>query len=101
MARLQQHHISYEPEWQVELTMQMHRCISRIQITKATTEQYARLTNYIHSLTDEWNRMRKELDIGGDYRVTKPKGRTKTRKMVRREGRKIASRFNSERILIS
>ena len=86
MARIQRHHITYEPEWTVELTMQMHQCISRIQITKATEEQYARITNYIHSLTMEWNRMRKELDIGGDYRIRKPQGgRKKKRKMVRRK----------------
>lgn len=76
MARIQRHHINYEPGWIVELTMQMHRCISRIQITKATHEQYARITNFMHALAHEWCRMRQELDIndGIDLRAKKPKG---------------------------
>ena len=41
----------------------MHRLLVVIQRTKASTEQYARLTNFIHSLVHEWNRMRRELDI--------------------------------------
>lgn len=68
MARIQEHHITYEPEWTVELTMQMHRCISRIQQTRATPEQYARVTNFMHSVAVEWNRMRQELDTGLDLR---------------------------------
>lgn len=73
MAILQYHHITYDPEWDVELTMQMHKTITRIQSTRATPEQYARVTNFMHALSREWNRMRQELDTGLDLRQKKPK----------------------------
>ncbi len=69
MARIQLHHITYNPEWTVELNMLQHRTISRIQISHATPQRYADLTNFLHAVTYEWNRMRKELDLGGDLRV--------------------------------
>jgi len=73
-ARVQKHHITYKPvEWEVELKMSWHRVISRIQITRATPEQYRLLINFIHSLTHECNRMRKELDTGLDLRDIKGK----------------------------
>ena len=73
MARIQNHHITYEPEWIVEINMLMHRTISRIQITKATPEAYAGLTNFVHAVNFEHNRMRQELDLGLDLRQLKPK----------------------------
>ena len=69
---LQAHHITYEPEWTVLLTNQMHRCISRIQNTRATEEQYAKLVNFLHAVMFEANRMRAELDTGQDLRAKKP-----------------------------
>lgn len=69
MAKLQGHHISYDSEWIVEITAQMHRVITTIQRTKGSPEQYARLTNFLHAITAEWNRMRRELDTGADLRV--------------------------------
>ena len=80
MARMQGHHITYTPEWKVDLNMLMHRTISRIQITKATTQQYADVTNFLHALSYEWNRMRKELDIGGDRREIFPGTKKKKEK---------------------
>ena len=78
MATLQRHHITYDPEWTVDLNMLMHRTISRIQITKATSEQYAWLTNFVHAVNFEHNRMRQELDCPGlDLRQVRPKGRVK------------------------
>jgi hypothetical protein len=77
MARIQLHHISYNPEWKVELTRQMHTVVGTIQGTKASIEQYARISNFIHALTTEWNRIRAELDLGNiDLRIVKP-GRSK------------------------
>jgi hypothetical protein len=73
MARIQEHHITYRPEWKVELNMLMHRTISRIQQTKATGQQYADVTNFMHSVSYEWNRMRQELDTGEDLRVVESK----------------------------
>ena len=78
MAIIQNHHITYsgekgEKEWVVELTMMAHRMISRIQMTRATEEQYVMATNLVHALTAEWNRLRRELDCGGDYRVVRNK----------------------------
>lgn len=83
MAIMQNHHITYEPEWDVPLGMAMHRVISRVQTTKATMEQYVKLTNYLHAITFEWNRMRSELDIGLDLRIKKPKKQVKIEKMKR------------------
>ena len=74
MAQIQGHHITYDPEWVLDLTNQMHRCISRIQNTKATSEQYARVINFLHSVSYEANRMRQELDTGLDLRIIKKKG---------------------------
>ena len=74
---LQAHHIIYEPEWMVPLTNQMHRVISRIQNTRATPEQYVKLTNFLHSVAHEWNRMRMELDTGLDLRADKFKPKEK------------------------
>ena len=62
MAILNTHHITYDPEWTVEIPAYQHRTISIIQRTKATEERYALLTNFMHSLAHEWNRMREELD---------------------------------------
>jgi hypothetical protein len=73
MARIQEHHITYRPEWKVELNMLMHRTISRIQQTKATGQQYADVTNFMHAVAYEWNRMRQELDTGEDLRVVESK----------------------------
>lgn len=63
MAKINRHHITYDPEWVVELTGQQHRLITVIQNTKASEEQYARLVNFLHALTFEINRIRQELDI--------------------------------------
>ena len=88
MARLNMHHITYNPEWTVEITNQMHRCISRIQITRATDEQYMRLVNFQHAISYETNRMRQELDVNldakekVDLRVVIPKGRKKIKRTI-------------------
>lgn len=54
----------------------MHRTIHRIQNTRATPQQYADLTNFMHAVAYEWGRMRMELDLKQDFRVlpTKAKG---------------------------
>ncbi len=76
MARIQGHHIVYEDsptsggkEWVLELNMLQHRTISRVQITKATPQAFADLTNFMHAVAYEWNRMRQELDVEVDLRV--------------------------------
>lgn len=81
MARIQNHHITYEPEWVVGINMLMHRTISRIQVTKATSEAYAGLTNFVHAVNYEHNRMRQELDCPGlDLRQLRPKKKKKKKK---------------------
>lgn len=62
--RTQMHHIRYDPEWTVELTGQMHRVITTLQNTNPSPEQYARITNFVHSVVEEWQRMRRDLDTG-------------------------------------
>jgi len=91
-ARLQMHHVTYDPSWELELTSQMHRTISRIQNTIATPEQYARVINFLHSVSFEANRMRCELDICQDCRIvsTKKKSDVKpTGKEVKSLGKKV------------
>ncbi len=63
------HHIIYEKlepimeeEWTVEIPAFLHRHLYIIQKWKATPERYAALTSFVHSITHEWNRMRRELD---------------------------------------
>jgi len=63
-SKPQLHHVDYKNDWIVELTGQMHRVITTIQNTNASPEQYARITNFVHSILFEWNRMRLELDTG-------------------------------------
>ena len=62
MARINRHHITYEPEWIVEINGLQHKTISTIQRTKARPETYAALTNFVHAVIQEWQRMRSELD---------------------------------------
>lgn len=83
MARLQQHHVTYDPEWMLEITLQQHQCISRIQSTKATPEQYAHLVNFLHAVSFECNRMRMELDLKGDHRQRIPEALRKARQEIR------------------
>ncbi len=87
--RLQRHHVRYKPAWDVELTGQMHRVITTIQNTNASPEQYARITNFLHSLVEEWNRIRMELDTGVKVpKARRPKKKEtiklKTRKKLKR-----------------
>ena len=60
--RLQTHHVSYDPEWTVELQNYMHKTITIIQNAKPTQERYAGLVNFMHALCWEFNRYRAYLD---------------------------------------
>ena len=67
MAQIQRHHIEYEPEeWIVEIKGFMHRTLTFIQRTNPTPGQYAILTDFLHAVVSEWNRYRRELDLGDD-----------------------------------
>lgn len=59
----QGHHITYEPEWIVDINALQHKTLTTIQRTSATPENYANLTNFVHAVLFEWNRMRQQLDI--------------------------------------
>jgi len=74
-ARINRHHIVYDPEWVVEVNYTQHKVLTIIQRTKATPEKYADLTNFVHSVIHEWNRMRMELDTGLDLRIEQNKGK--------------------------
>ena len=58
----QKHHITYKPEWTVELNGWEHKAISIIQKKKATGKNYAAVTNFLHAVAHEWNRIRCQLD---------------------------------------
>lgn len=66
MPRINNHHIKYKPEWVVELAALEHKAISVIQRSNASMDLYSRVTNFVHSLSEEWNRVRMELDTGLD-----------------------------------
>ena len=63
---INRHHITYDPEWIVEINGIQHRALMAIQRMNATPENYARLTNFVHAVVYEWNRIRQELDIEAD-----------------------------------
>jgi hypothetical protein len=70
----------------------MHTVVGTLQVTKGSIEQYARVTNFIHAISTEWNRMRMELDLGNglDCRIvhagkSRPIIRTKPTKGKRNE----------------
>ena len=46
----QKHHITYKPEWTVELTGWEHKIITHIQRRKAGGENYAATANLMHAL---------------------------------------------------
>lgn len=65
------HHIVYNKDmpdggWTVELNGIQHQTLTAIQRMKATPQNYASLTNFLHAVSYEWNKMRQELDIGGN-----------------------------------
>jgi len=62
MAIMQNHHITYDPEWVVELNSLQHKLLTIMQRTKASPSKYANWTNFVHAIMHEWNRMRAELD---------------------------------------
>ena len=63
---IQTHHISYDPEWTVDIKGTMHKCLTLIQRTNPTPGQYAILTGFVHAVMYEWNRYRMELDLEDD-----------------------------------
>jgi len=77
----------------------MHRTVSRIQHTRATQQQYADVTNFVHSVAAEWNRMRRELDLGGDLRVTS-NGAGKLVRELRRENRELKKKLTELRKIL-
>lgn len=64
----QTHHIIYKndelgtEDWTVSLNGIQHQTVTAIQRTKATPEKYAALTNFVHAVSYEWNKMRAKLD---------------------------------------
>ena len=60
------HHITYEPEWTVELNGHFHRAITTLQRMKSTPDNYAKATNLMHAVCQEWQRIRRELDTEGE-----------------------------------
>ena len=76
MPKLNNHHVSYDPEWTVQVGYQEHKVLTNIQRSNATEELYARVENLMVALTHEKNRIRMELDLGVDckefFRGPKP-----------------------------
>jgi len=61
MGVIQKHHITYEPEWIVEIPARWHREITFIQRRKATPEFEYHLRNLIMALNHELNRVNLQL----------------------------------------
>lgn len=65
MAKLNLHHISYDPEWTVDLPWTVHKSLWPYQKAKATEERYRLVTNIMHAWGEVWQRMRRDLDVEG------------------------------------
>lgn len=63
---LQTHHITYEPEWTVELKGWQHKAVTLMQRLNPTAENYANVINFQTAINHEVNRIRKELDTKGE-----------------------------------
>ena len=72
MAVIQKHHITYEPEFIVQLWARWHREITFIQNTKATPEFERLLKNFVIALQHEWHRVNFQL-YELDSKNTNPK----------------------------
>ncbi len=57
MARINKHHITYDPEWIVELWARWHREITFISNTKATPEFRDYLHNFMISIQHQYTRV--------------------------------------------
>ena len=68
-ARINEHHIYYDPDWIVELNWLQHKTVTNVQQMNATGENFAKVTNFMHALSHEWNRMRASLDTEEDMRI--------------------------------
>ena len=65
-GRINKHHIHYDPDWIVELNWLQHKTVTNVQQMNSTFENFAKVTNFMHALSHEWNRMRASLDITED-----------------------------------
>ena len=68
-GRINRHHVRYDPDWVLELNWLQHKTVTNVQQMNSTPENFAKVTNFLHALSFEWNRMRAELDTGMDLRV--------------------------------
>lgn len=59
----QRHHITYDPEWIVDINALQHKVVTVLQRTNPTPQRYAELTNFVHAVLYIWNEMRQDLDI--------------------------------------
>jgi hypothetical protein len=66
MPKMNKHHITYVPEWTVEIGYMEHKVVTNIQRSNSTEELYARVENLTIAITHEKNRIRMELDLGID-----------------------------------
>lgn len=57
MARKQRHHITYNPEWIVELTGWQHKVVTHLQNMKATQENINQVTGFMNAVIYEWQRL--------------------------------------------
>ena len=66
--RVNHHHITYKDkpmdsvDWIVEVNGVDHKMLTILQRMKSTPENYAHITNVLHAVAHEWERMRKDLD---------------------------------------
>ena len=57
----QKHHITYSPEWIVELNGWQHKVITHIQRLKPTQKNYEQVLGFHHALSHELNRIAYQL----------------------------------------
>jgi hypothetical protein len=59
LMQIHTHHISYDPEWTVEVPGYFHRTITYITRMKDTEENYAMCVSMLHALMHECNMRRR------------------------------------------
>ncbi len=71
----QKHHIVYkndhQEDWTVEINGWQHKVVTQLQRMKATHTNYAAVTNFVHAVIHEWQRIRYQIDIMEDRNLNK------------------------------
>jgi len=57
VKKRQTHHITYNPEWTVELTGWQHKVVTHMQRLNPTMENINQATSFLNAVVYEWQRL--------------------------------------------